>query len=256
MVSGLGGEVNLDREEILRRFEVWLDSVLAAEEPPQGPSGELLSALLAAEPEAVGNEQCDLYSMWAAITALTQEVRLQGRSFKQLNEALAPLAILAPQLPDMRRETQQRARREVLDVFLDLHDRLVRGFDQVRASQEKMSHFLRSSWTARLLARHRAFLQAFETVEALREGYQMSIERLEDALTQFDVREIVCEGQRFDPKLMQAVDVEQSDEAAEGTVLEVYRTGYEWQGEVHRPAQVRVARRRQVTNSVGDEHHE
>ena len=35
--------------------------------------------------------------MWAAVTALTQEVRLQGRSFKQLSESLAPVAILAVQ---------------------------------------------------------------------------------------------------------------------------------------------------------------
>ncbi len=52
MVGGLEGEVSLDREEILRRFEVWLDSVLAAEEPPQGLSAELLSSL-AAEPTSI-----------------------------------------------------------------------------------------------------------------------------------------------------------------------------------------------------------
>lgn len=252
MVGGLEGEVSLDREEILRRFEVWLDSVLAAEEPAQGLSAELLSSLVA-EPKPISNGRCDLYSMWAAVTALTQEVRLEGRSFKQLNESLAPIAILAPQLPEMQREAQERARRDVLDVFLDLHDRLARGLDRVRASQKKMADSLRSSWTVRLLARDHIFRQAFESVTALEEGYQMSVERLDDALTQFDVREIACEGQPFDPKSMHAIEVEETAREAEGTVLEVYRAGYEWKGEVHRPAQVKVARRPPAIPAEGDE---
>jgi GrpE len=242
MVGGLEEEVSLDREEILRRFEVWLDSVLADEEPSEGLSAELLSALRG-EAKPIGNGRCDLYSLWAAVTALTQEVRLQGRSFKQLNESLAPIATLAPQLPEMQREAREAALREVLDVVLDLRDRLARGLDRVRANQAKMDDLLENSWTVRLLARHPVFRQSFENVAALEEGYQMSMEGLNDALAQFDVREIACEGQPFDPKSMYAVDVEETDQDAEGTVLEVYRAGYEWKGEVHRPAQVKVARR-------------
>jgi molecular chaperone GrpE (heat shock protein) len=41
---------------------------------------------------------------------------------------------------------------------------------------------------------------------------------------------------------MVAADVEETSEAAEGTVVEVYRTGYVWNGEVFQPAQVKVAR--------------
>lgn len=247
--------MSLDREEILRRFEVWLGSVLADEEPLQGLSAELLSSLTA-EPKPISNGRCDLYSIWAAVTALTQEVRLQGRSFKQLSESLTPIAILAPQLPEIHRAAQEQARREVLDVFLDLRDRLARGLDRVRASQKKMDDSLRSSWTVRLLARHPILRQAFESVTALEEGYQMSMERLEDTLAQFDVREIACEGECFDPKSMHAVDVEETDKEAEGTVLEVYRAGYEWKGEVHRPAQVKVARKPTAIPAGGDENDE
>jgi molecular chaperone GrpE len=255
MVGGFEEEVNLDRDAILRRFEVWLDSVLAAEEPPQGLSAELLSSL-AAERKPISNGRCDLYTMWAAVTALTQEVRLQGRSFKQLSESLAPIAILAPELPEMHREAQERARREVLDVILDLRDRLARGLDRVRTSQKTMDDSLRSSWTVRLLGRHPIFRQASESVTALEEGYQMSMERLKDALAQFDVREIACAGQPFDPKTMHAVDVEETDQQAEGTVLEVYRAGFAWKGEVHRPAQVKVARRPPATPRGREENDE
>ena len=69
--------MNVDREEILRRFEAWLDRVLAAEESPQGIAAELLASL-SAETAAYAGGQCDMYSMWAAVTSLTQEVKLQG----------------------------------------------------------------------------------------------------------------------------------------------------------------------------------
>jgi molecular chaperone GrpE len=247
--------MSLDREEILRRFEVWLDSVLADEEPPQGLSAELLSSL-EAEAKPIGNGHSDLYSMWAAVTALTQEVRLEGRSFKQLSESLAPIAVLVPQLPEMHREAEERARREVLDVLLDLRDRLSRGLGQVLANQKKVRDSLQSSWTVRLLARQAIFRQTLLSVAALEQGYRMSMERLNDALAQFDVLEIACEGQPFDPKSMHAVDVEETEEEAEGTVLEVYRAGYEWKGEVHRPAQVKVARRPAAIPPGGDENDE
>jgi molecular chaperone GrpE (heat shock protein) len=41
---------------------------------------------------------------------------------------------------------------------------------------------------------------------------------------------------------MTAVEVEETAVVPEGTVMGVYRNGYEWEGEVYRPAQVKVAR--------------
>ena len=56
------------------------------------------------------------------------------------------------------------------------------------------------------------------------------------------MRPIECEGELFDPQCMSAVDIEETSDVSEGTVTSVYRTGYEWNGEVYRPAEVRVAR--------------
>jgi len=41
---------------------------------------------------------------------------------------------------------------------------------------------------------------------------------------------------------MTAVDIQETLSVPEGTVVEVYRNGYEWNGEVYRSAQVKVAR--------------
>jgi molecular chaperone GrpE len=237
-----GEEIGLEREEILRRFETWLDGMLAAEQPLHGLPADILESITS-DPGPSANGHCDLYSMWAAVTALTQEVKLQGRSFKQLAETLAPVAELPSQLAEMERDAKDRARREMLDVLLDLRDRLHRGLDAARESRAKLGESSRPGWLARLRTHDAVLRHATETVAALEKGYDMSLERLNDVLADFDVREIACEGQLFDPNSMQAVDVQETDQKEEGVVLEVYRAGYEWKGEVYRPAHVKVARR-------------
>ena len=215
-----------DRDAILSRFTAWLDDALRAEAPPRGIPDEILAA---AGEDAHG----DLYSVQSALTALTQEVKLQGRSFKQLSETLAP--VLEPQAQaDAARE---QARREVIDALLDLHDRLARGLEAAFVVARAMPAKSRLwPWgTARPAPEA-------EIVEALRQGYALTAARLEEILASFELREIACGGRPFDPRRMQAVDTEDTDRVAAGTVVAVYRRGYERNGNVYRTAQVRVAR--------------
>ena len=210
------------RDDILQRFQTFLDTALAQEEPPKGIPNEILDGGEGG-PET---SPADLYTMWSAMTALTQEVKLQGRAFKQLNETLA-------------REAERRSRKEVLDALLDLRERLVRGIESVGAAEE-----LRPSlWDSIFRKRWEQIQRSLDIVRSLEKGYRLSLESLNDLLERFNVRPIRCEGQPFDPRMMSAIDVEETAGAAEGTVLSVYRTGYEWNGEVYRPAQVKVARR-------------
>jgi molecular chaperone GrpE len=67
---------------------------------------------------------------------------------------------------------------------------------------------------------------------------------LDQALQEYNLSPILCEGQCFDPRRMTAVEIEETDAVPEGTVVSIYRAGYEWEGEVFRPAQVKVARPR------------
>jgi len=81
-----------------------------------------------------------------------------------------------------------------------------------------------------------------EVVAALSHGYSLTLDSLDDVLVESRVSRIACQGQIFDPQRMTAVDIEETDSVAQGTVVEVYRDGYEWNGEVYRTAQVKVAR--------------
>jgi molecular chaperone GrpE len=211
----------MDRSEILQRFEQWLDTAMAEEGPPQGIPAEILAGDTAPE-----SSPTDWYTIWAAMTALTQEVKLQGRAFKQMSESLAA-------------EAERRGRKESLGALLEMRERLLRGVEGVRDRKE-----LRPGFWDRIFARRwRQVEHAIGVVRAMEDGYRLTLGYLDDLLVQFEVHPIDCKGRAFDPRRMNAVDVEETEKAAEGTVLFVYRAGYVWNGELFRPAQVRVAKR-------------
>lgn len=211
----------MDRGEILQRFESWLDSALVEEEPPQGIPAEILAGDAAAESAAT-----DWFTMWSAMTALTTEVKLQGRAFKQLSEGLAA-------------DTERRCRKESLGALLEMRERLLRGLEASRGRQE----FRPGLWDRIFARRWRQIEHQAGVAGAMEDGYRMTLAYLEDLLSQLQVQPIECEGKPFDPRRMSAVDVEETDRVADGTVLAVYRAGYECNGELYRPAQVRVAKR-------------
>jgi molecular chaperone GrpE len=246
------------RERILRGFEAWLDSALGGEEPPQGVAGDLLAVLAAGDPLPPMEGQCDLYSLWSAMTALTQEVKLQSRTFRQLYDTLSqgtgnsggvaasPLSV--PQAVTEERlaappETERRSQKKQLDLLLDLRDRLDRGIRSVREAEAQLVAASPRSFWARWLGGDRGRMrQTQDTLAALEKGYALTLDRLDQGLQDSHLSPILCEGQVFDPHRMTAVELEETDAVPEGTVVGVYRSGYEWEGEVYRSAQVKVAR--------------
>jgi molecular chaperone GrpE len=244
------------RDGIVRRFETLLDSALAGEEPPAGIDAEILQSILNGDGsgdsagDSAGARDCDSYALWAAMTALTQEIKLQGRAFQELNRTLAGQpekigaelrALYAERESAQRRETERRCRRDILGILIDLRDRLGRGRESVRVHEAEIAAAKRAGWFARTFSRRAPGAAAY-SVGALVRGYELGIERLDQTLDDFNAREIRCMGEGFDPRRMNAIDSEESATVAPGTVLEVYRSGYEWDGEVYRPAQVKVSR--------------
>lgn len=213
------------REELFRRLAEWLETALSREEPPAGVPAEILNG----EPASSEDAGTDWHGVWAALTALTQEIKLQSRAFRQLHDHLV-------------RDAEQRARREALDPLLDLRERLLRGLDSARAVEPPERTF----WDRLFVRRWRRVAHFIEVLQAIEQGYRLTLAFLDDLLERYNVRPIRCEGQPFDPRRMSVIDVEEVPGVEEGTVLSVYRTGYEWNGEVYRPAHVRVAQRPQV----------
>jgi molecular chaperone GrpE len=246
-----------DRDGIVRRFEALLDSALAGEDPPAGIDADILESVLndslGSSGDSTGDRRCDSYALWAAMTALTQEIKLQGRAFQELNRTLTAQAekiadelraVYAERERALRRETERRCRKEILGALIDLRDRLGRGRDSVRVCEQEAAAADRAGWLARVFSHKTASATAgtVSATGALIRGYELGIERLDQTLDEFHAREIRCEGESFDPRRMNAIDSEESATVPPDTVLEVYRSGYEWDGEVFRPAQVKVSR--------------
>ena len=154
-----------DRAEIVRRFETLLDSALANEDPPAGIDAEILQSVLNNTEPRDSVDACDSYNLWAAMTALIQEVKLQGRAFQELNRTLAAQpekiadelrALYAERESALRRETERRCRRESLSALIDLRDRLGRGRESVRVREAEIAAANRAGWFSRTFSRRSA----------------------------------------------------------------------------------------------------
>ena len=254
----------MTREQIVQHFEQMLDAALAEEAPPAGLAEPV--TLPGGESE---DRTCDSYALWQAVTTLVQEVRLQGRAFQELNHTLnAQTEKVAAELRavwmererQVQREAERRCRREILGSLIDLRDRLGRGLGTAETLRAE-----RAAEYQRAMAKKSArFWGLFvpapagpvtagpvtagpvpdDALQAVVRGYELGVERLDQTLEEFNAFPIHCEGEAFDPRRMNAIDSEETSAYEEGTVMEVYRSGYEWSGEVFRPAQVKVARLR------------
>ena len=130
-------------------------------------------------------------------------------------------------LPEQRRA----ALKPVLLELVELYDRLEVG---LRVLQN-----YRPAVLSRLFGlgqRERALLQA------IAQGQDISLRRLEQLLNSQQVTALPTLGQPLDPHTMRAAEVEQRGDVGNGIVTEELRRGYLWQGELLRPAEVKVNR--------------
>lgn len=77
--------------------------------------------------------------------------------------------------------------------------------------------------------------------EEYRRGFELIYRQLWDVLAREGLQRIEAVGQRFDPHLHHALERVETEEHAEGTVLEMLQPGYTYRGKVLRAAIVRVA---------------
>jgi hypothetical protein len=250
------------RSRLLSQFERWLDNLAAGEPPPQGLPDEMLAELDAAGGNApLSAPDTDLYTLFSALTTLSGEVRLQGRAFKQLADALAPLGDVPRRIQQLEGTqlasvehivhaiAQQSSAqpsalppsKEVMAVLFDLYDRLDRGLGSFEEAMEDHAAPAQASWLARLFG-HAPAPSLSPALEGLIEGYRLTLARLEGAMHQWGIERIGDAGQAFDPTRMTAIEAQTTQDQADGTVLEVYRSGYALHGQILATAQVKVAK--------------
>ena len=85
-------------------------------------------------------------------------------------------------------------------------------------------------------------LQSFPQKSEFRNGVDLIYKQLQDALAKLGVRRVPTEGEQFDPRYHEAVEMVDTQDAKDHQVLDELQRGYKLKDRLLRPAMVRVAR--------------
>jgi molecular chaperone GrpE len=152
--------------------------------------------------------------------------------------------------PETQPEAELEKLRNERDQYLDRLARLQAEFDNFRKRTAREQLEYRDYAVAEAL---RSFLPILDSldraaksdasdIEQIRSGIQLIDRQFHDALAKLGVQPIPAEGQPFDPNFHQAIQMEDTDEAPDNTVIGELQRGYKIKDRLLRPAMVRVAR--------------
>ncbi|HEY3928600.1 MAG TPA: nucleotide exchange factor GrpE [Candidatus Koribacter sp.] len=136
------------------------------------------------------------------------------------------------------------------DQYLDRLARLQAEFDNfrkrnLREQQEYRDYALVDALKALLPildSLDRAAKSEAEDLQQIRAGIELIDRQFHDALSKLGVQPIAAEGQPFDPNVHQAIQMEETDQAPDNTVIGELQRGYRIKDRLLRPAMVRVAK--------------
>jgi molecular chaperone GrpE len=219
----------------------------------------------------------DLHTLLGQFTALRHEVNLQTKAvraqqeqnaetLRQLTEALDALASAQNARPQALASPADDRLRPLLKTLVDLYDALAVAGREIGRVRDSVLPALEQAaaaaatpsprppwWAWRLGARRpdaagrgrsaaEGVAHARAALEALIDGYTMSLQRIDRALAEHGLEPIAAVGRPFDPELMEAVEAAAGGGRPPGEVLAEVRRGYRLNGRVFRYALVRVAK--------------
>lgn len=215
------------KQALLGRFSDWLDAAEDAQVPPEEPA-----------------PATDLYSLFVEMAGLRSEVRTESRIVKEALDQFrgvfdtlrASQATVQQELERTRADARELARATLQPLLLDvidLRDRLLAAL--------KFGRPARTGWLDRLL-RRRVLRGNASRGEAWQEGLRLTLQRLDQVLLARRVVALRLEGRPFDPRHARVVATMADSAAPDGTVIEEVRTGFLWDDQVLRTAEVIVSK--------------
>jgi molecular chaperone GrpE len=79
--------------------------------------------------------------------------------------------------------------------------------------------------------------------EDLRKGVELIFKQLQDVLQKLNIERVPAQGEPFDPRVHEAIEMVETNDAPDHHVLEELQPGYRIKGRLLRPAMVRVAKK-------------
>jgi molecular chaperone GrpE len=204
------------KETLIAQFRAYLEEIDDAPEP---------------------TPEDDAFSLFAELAALKNEVKREARQVKealdQFRSVFDTLQVsnqaLNRELESrraMEKELRQTTLRPLLLQLLELRDRLEAGHEL--SAPANRSPLLR------------AFRKHSRRVDALREGLEMTLRRLDRILGEYQVRSVEVMNKPLDANTMRVVEVERRPDQPHGTVTSELRRGFFWENELLRVAEVKV----------------
>ncbi|MBF0110384.1 MAG: nucleotide exchange factor GrpE [Magnetococcales bacterium] len=184
-----------------------------------------------------GDVADDLMHLYQALTGLKNEVRIESRQFKEaLDRFRALFAVVEEQKVLLTRETErhrevwedraERSKGTFLLELVGLRDRLERSVMAMEAHRPSVVAAMSRSETA-----WRA---------GMVEGLRMVLRRLEQTLLGQGISMVETLGRPLDPETMRVIGVEHHADRDSDVVVAEDLKGYVWNGQVLRPAEVRI----------------
>ena len=136
------------------------------------------------------------------------------------------------------------------DALLDRLARQQAEFDNARKRAVREQQEFREFAAADVIKNFLPPLDSFERAlkaaspdcSDFRSGIELIYRQFQDALQKIGVQPIPSVGQRFDPRIHEAVEMVDSTEVPDHHVLDELQRGYKYKDRLLRPAMVRVAR--------------
>jgi molecular chaperone GrpE len=145
-------------------------------------------------------------------------------------------------------EDEVKSLQQERDLLYDRLARLQAEFDNARKRAAREQSEFREYAVADAIKSLLPIVDSFDRALAAHagdesfRGIELINRQFHDALAKLGVRPIPAAGEPFDPHLHQAVEMVETTEAPDNTVLEELQRGYKLKDRLLRPAMVRVAR--------------
>jgi molecular chaperone GrpE len=158
---------------------------------------------------------------------------------------------ISPQAVAAAGESEVQKLRSERDDLFDRLARLQAEFDNYRKraakERDEFRDFAVSDAIRVLLPVMDSFNLALKNASArpedLRKGVDLIYKQLQDVLQKLNVERIPAQGEPFDPRVHEAIEMVETDAAPDHHVLEELQPGYRIKGRLLRPAMVRVAKK-------------
>ena len=146
-------------------------------------------------------------------------------------------------------ETELQKLRAERDSLLDRLARAQAEFENARRRAGKEQQEFRDYATLDVIKSLLPVIDSFERALRVksdaadfRSGIELIYKQMQDALAKLGVRPVPAVGEPFDPHYHEAIEMVETDEAADHEVLEELQRGYKFKDRLLRPAMVKVAK--------------